>query len=58
MPMIHTTNEDLERFGKLWDAWQDPKKPTRLWFAWWCVGQQHIPDDQKVAEFKRQLTVH
>jgi hypothetical protein len=55
--MTLTSVADLERFGKLWDSWRDAKKPSRLWFQWWCVGQPTIPDDKKIEHYKRMLMV-
>ena len=57
MPMTLTSVADLERFRKLWDSWRDAKKPSRLWFQWWCVGQPTIPDDKKIEHYKRMLMV-
>lgn len=57
-PMIYTTEAELEKYGKLWDAWASPKKPARLWFVWWCVGCRDVPDDQKVTAYEKSLTVH
>jgi hypothetical protein len=58
MPMVYTTNEDLERFGKLWDAWTSSTKPTRVWFSWWCVAHKDVPDEQKVAAYVKTLSVN
>lgn len=57
MPMLHTTQEELARFGALWDAWDEADKPPRLWFVWWCVGATTVPDESKIAAYKESLHI-
>lgn len=58
MSAMFTSADELEKYGRLWDSWLAVRKPSRDWFAWWCVTCPEVPDEKKIAEYEKSLGVN